>query len=103
MKQIGIIGAGIMAQGMEQNFLKHNYKVYIWNRTKDHVQEMLDRGAEWCESPKAIAEAADIVIECVSDDEASRRVWTDTETGILAGAGKGKVLIASSSLSLGWT
>jgi 3-hydroxyisobutyrate dehydrogenase-like beta-hydroxyacid dehydrogenase len=47
--------------------------------------------------------ASDILIECVTDDEASRNVWTDPETGILAGASSDGVYIATSSLSLEWT
>lgn len=103
MKRIGMVGGGIMAAGMAQNFLKHGYEVHVWNRTKDHVKPLLDAGAEWCESPKSVAESSDITIECVTDDDASRKVWTDRENGILAGAAKGKVYIVSSSLSLGWT
>lgn len=102
MKRIGIIGGGIMAAGMAQNFLKNGYAVHVWNRTKAHVQPLLDAGVAWGETPKDVAMAADIVIECVSDDAASRQVWTDAETGILAGADATKVLIASSSLSLAW-
>ncbi len=102
MKQIGIIGGGIMAAGMVRNFLENNYIVYVWNRTKDHVQPLLESGARWCETPKDVATNADIVIECVSDDDASRHVWTDETSGILTGADTGKVLIASSSLSLDW-
>lgn len=103
MKQIGIIGAGIMAEGMAQNFLKNGYTVHVWNRTQARVGDLVAAGATWEKTPKAVAAAADIIIECVSDDTASRSVWTDVETGILAGASKGKVYIASSSLSLEWT
>jgi len=103
MKKIGIVGAGIMAAGMTDNFLKAGYEVYLWNRTKERAQMLLDKGAHWCESPKDVAAAADIVIECVTDDEASRQVWTDPQTGIFAGAKKGSVYIASSSLSIEWT
>lgn len=103
MKSIGIVGAGIMARGMVQNFLKHGYEVHLWNRTKANVQAELEASAIWQGAPRAVAEAADIVIECVSDDEASRQVWSDPETGILAGSSLGKVYIASSSLSLDWT
>lgn len=103
MKRMGIVGAGIMANGMAQNFLKHGYPVFVWNRTREHVENLLEAGAQWCDSPKAVAEASDITIECVSDDDASRKVWTDAEAGILAGASKDKVYIASSSLSLDWT
>jgi len=102
-KRIGIIGAGIMAKGIAQNFLKNGHEVHVWNRTKENVEAELNAGVKWEETPKEVAVAANIIIECVSDDAASRQVWTDVETGILAGAGNEKVLIASSSLSLGWT
>ncbi len=103
MKTIGIIGAaGIMANGMARNYLKHGYTVNVWNRSADKLQPLVEAGATVCATPKAVAELSDIVIECVSDDEASRAVWLGDE-GILAGAKAGAVLIASSSLSLDWT
>jgi 3-hydroxyisobutyrate dehydrogenase len=100
MKTIGMVGGGIMAQGMARNFLQAGYEVRIWNRTKDRVAEVLEAGAQWAATPRKAA-GADIVIECVTDDEASRAVWTGDD-GILAGASKTAVLIASSSLSLVW-
>jgi 3-hydroxyisobutyrate dehydrogenase-like beta-hydroxyacid dehydrogenase len=87
---------------MAQNFLKHGYDVYVWNRTKDHVGPLLAAGARWCESPTAVAESSDIIIECVTNDEASREVWTSADTGILTGAVPGKTYIVSSSLSIAW-
>ncbi len=102
MKTIGIIGAGIMATGMAQNFLKKNHEVFVWNRTVDHLDTVVDAGAQLCDSPRAVAGKADIVIECVSDDDASRSVWHG-ERGILAGADNSKILMTSASLSLDWT
>jgi 3-hydroxyisobutyrate dehydrogenase-like beta-hydroxyacid dehydrogenase len=101
-KRIGIIGAGIMAKGMAYNFLKHGYETTIWNRTKSHADDVVGAGAKWGDSPKEVTQNSDIIIECVSDDSASRLAWTDPETGIFAGATNGKVYIASSSLSLDW-
>lgn len=102
MNKIGIIGAGIMAAGMTQNFLKAGYEVAVWNRTESRLAPLLAAGATQARSPKEVAEISDIVIECVSDDAASRDVWTG-DNGILAGADGDNVLIASSSLSLAWT
>jgi 3-hydroxyisobutyrate dehydrogenase-like beta-hydroxyacid dehydrogenase len=102
MKKIGVIGAGIMATGMAQNFLKHDYEVFVWNRSKAKLEPLIANGAQSLETPKAVTETSDIIIECVSDDEASKDVWQGNE-GILAGANDSKVLIASSSLSLNWT
>lgn len=102
MRKIGIVGAGIMPAGMAQNFLKAGYEVTMWNRTPERLQPLIEAGAQHCDSPKEVAVAADIIIECVSDDEASRSVWVG-EKGILAGSNTQKVLITSASLSLGWT
>lgn len=102
MKKVGIIGAGIMAAGMAQNFLKHGYEVIVWNRSPEKLEPLIANGAEHGDTPKAVASSADIIIECVSNDEASRHVWLGAH-GIIAGANRSKVLIASSSLSLNWT
>jgi 3-hydroxyisobutyrate dehydrogenase len=103
MKRIGIIGGGIMAKGMARNFIDKGYSLTLWNRTRAHVADLIDAGADWAESPKEVAATSDILIECVTDDEASRKVWTDPETGILAGARPDGIYAASSSLSLEWT
>lgn len=102
MNKIGFIGAGIMAAGMTQNFLKAGYQVFIWNRSPERLVPLTSAGAVACETPRAVTEQADIIIECVSDDTASRKVWTGDD-GILAGADISKVLIVSSSLSIKWT
>ncbi len=101
-KRIGLVGAGIMPAGMAYNFLKNGYEVYIWNRSPERLEPIIKAGANACDSPKAVAQKSDIVIECVSDDDASRSVWTG-EQGILVGADRDKVLITSASLSLDWT
>src|SRR5581483_8434600 len=101
MKKIGIVGAGIMAAGMAQNFLKHGYKVAVYNRSEERLKPLIKSGATKAKTPREVTSSSNIVIECVSDDEASKSVWIG-EQGILAGASSDKVLIASSSLSLGW-
>lgn len=103
--RIGIVGAGIMAKGMARNFLKHGHTVTIWNRTAKNVSDLVEAGAHEGASPRAVAEVSDLIIECVTDDEASREMWTNPQTGILAAAqeGDGKVYAASSTLSLAWT
>ena len=102
MKRIGVIGGGIMAKGMVHNFLKAGHDVYVWNRTQKNIDDLIDAGAKRATAPRDVAKVVDILIECVTDDEASKQVWTDEETGILAGSHKQGVYIASSSLSLSW-
>lgn len=102
MKRIGIAGAGIMAGGMALNFLKHGYEVRVWNRSPERLKALLQKGVRAASSPKALTEQSDIVVECVSDDDASRSVWLEDD-GILAGAHADVILITSATLSLFWT
>jgi 3-hydroxyisobutyrate dehydrogenase-like beta-hydroxyacid dehydrogenase len=91
-----------MPAGMAVNFLKHGVKVFVWNRSPQRLSPLKKAGAIVCESPNHVSQKADIIIECVSDDEASKSVWLGKD-GILAGADTNKVLITSASLSLDWT
>jgi 3-hydroxyisobutyrate dehydrogenase len=100
-KKIGIVGVGIMGAGMVKNFLKNDYEVYVWNRGKDRLKELIQAGAKELNTPKDVAEKADMIFEVTSDDNSSRAVWLGDD-GILSGAISGKILIASSTLSIPW-
>jgi len=98
MKSIGIVGTGIMGSGIAANFLKHDYSVFVWNKTADKVKI---QGAVMCTTPREVTEHSEIVFEVTAHDESSRMAWLGDE-GILAGASTNKVLIASSTLSIAW-
>lgn len=102
MKKIGIVGLGIMGRGMADNFLKNKYEVYVWNRTKSVADKFKKKGAIVCFSPAEVAEKADITFEVTANDQSSKQVWTG-RNGILKGADKNKILIASATLSAQWT
>lgn len=102
MKTIGIVGTGIMASGIAQNYLKAGYTVYIWNRTAQKTVALQSAGAKLLASPKAVAEQADIIFEVTATDESSQSVWQG-ESGILAGANQNSILITSATLTANWT
>jgi 3-hydroxyisobutyrate dehydrogenase-like beta-hydroxyacid dehydrogenase len=102
MKKIGVVGLGIMGSGMAENFLKHGYELYVWNRHPKKAEKLVQKGAELCKTPKEVAEKAEMVFEVTANDETSREMWTSGNS-ILAGASKDSVLIASATLSAAWT
>jgi 3-hydroxyisobutyrate dehydrogenase len=57
----------------------------------------LDAGAKWAESPKAVAEAADIVALCVWDGKAVEEVVFGPN-GVAAGGTTGKLLVDHSTI-----
>jgi len=102
-RKIRIIGLGIMGAGIAGNFLKNGHPVFLWNRTAERLEKFRGTsGAVLCETPGKVCENSEIVFEITADDSSSRSVWLG-EKGILSGANYGKILVASSTLSAGWT
>jgi 3-hydroxyisobutyrate dehydrogenase len=102
-QKIAILGCGAMGSRMAQNLLNANYPVVVYNRTAAKVQSLIDRGALYAATPKAAAVQAEIVISMVTDDDASRSIWLDPETGALSGLQQDQIAIESSTLTIGWT
>ena len=98
MQTIGFVGFGSMGHPMARRLLEAGYEVYGYNRTKEKVNDLLGQGMNWCDSPRAAAEAADVVISMVSDDKALEAVATGDD-GILSGLGKGKIYVDMSTVS----
>ena len=90
--KIGFIGTGVMGRGIVNNLLKANYDVVVYNRTKAHAQSVLDNGATWADGPKAIAEAADLVITMVGyPKDVEEQYYGDN--GLFAGAHAGQIFV----------
>ena len=90
--KIGFIGTGVMGRGIINNLLIANYDVVVYNRTKAHAQSVLDNGATWADGPKAIAEAADLVITMVGyPKDVEEQYYGDN--GLFAGAHAGQIFV----------
>lgn len=89
---IGWIGTGVMGASMCGHLLQARYAVTVFSRTKAKAQPLLDRGAAWAESPRAVAERSTVIITMVGFPRDVREVYFGAE-GILAGARPGSILI----------
>ena len=89
---IGWIGTGVMGSSMCGHLLTAGYRVTVHSRTQSKVQPLLDRGAQWAESPRAVAAASDVLITMVGFPQDVHTVYF-AETGVLAGARAGTILI----------
>lgn len=98
---VAVLGLGIMGSGMARRLLSSGFPVAVYSRTREKASPLAENGAVVCSSPGEAAEHADVVISMVSDDAASRAVWTGKE-GALGAARRGSVLVESSTLSVGW-
>lgn len=98
MKRIGFIGIGLMGREMSRCILAAGYPLTIWNRTPKKAEEILAAGAQWAQSPKAVAQASDVVMVMVTDSAASEAVICG-KNGVLEGAHPGMILIDMGSIA----
>jgi 3-hydroxyisobutyrate dehydrogenase len=89
---IGWIGTGVMGSSMCGHVLQAGYRVTLHSRTKAKAQPLLDLGATWTENPRAVATDSDLLFTMVGFPQDVRTVYFG-ETGILAGAQPGTVLV----------
>ncbi len=98
MANIGFVGLGVMGSRMVKRLLDAGHTVTGYNRTKTKAQWLLDVGMRWAETPRAIAETADIILSMVTNTAALRAV-AEGPDGILAGLGPGKIYVDMSTVS----
>jgi len=96
--RLGFIGLGLMGRPMTQRLLAAGYTVTVWNRSREKLAPLLDKGARAADSPAAVARAADIVLMCVTDQHAAESVLFGPD-GIAAGGAPGKLVVDFSSIA----
>ena len=102
MAKISVLGLGAMGSRMAANLIKAGHTLSVWNRTPAAAAALVVAGASLKQTPKDAVSDADFVIAMVRDNEASRALWLNAETGALAGMKPGAVAIESSTLSPAW-
>lgn len=96
--KIGFIGLGIMGKPMSKNLLKAGYDLVVMNRSKAAVEELAALGARAANTPKEVADHADIVITMLPNSPQVRTVVLG-ENGIIEGARSGLIVIDMSSVA----
>jgi 3-hydroxyisobutyrate dehydrogenase-like beta-hydroxyacid dehydrogenase len=102
MRKIAFLGLGAMGSHMAQNLINAGHKVTVWNRDASKATALGHEKTRIAATPRAAALRADYVISMVRDDEASKHVWLDPETGALWGMPEGAVAIETSTLTVNW-
>src|SRR5207244_3658078 len=90
--RVGWVGTGVMGRWMCQHLINEGYKATVYNRTKDKAKPLLDAGAAWVDTPKAVAERSDVVFAIVGFPPDVREVFLGAQ-GALAGSRPGSVLV----------
>jgi len=98
MANLGYVGLGVMGGRMASRLLDKGHSVTGHNRTRSKAEWLVERGMRWADSPRAVAEAADVVFVMVTNSSALEAVASGPD-GLLAGLGAGKLLVDMSTVS----
>lgn len=96
--RIGFIGLGHMGGTMAARFLDAGYEVHGESRSQDHARELVDRGLHWHDTPREVAEAADVIFTSIPDDGALDAIGSGPD-GILEGLDPEEVWVDVSTVS----
>jgi 3-hydroxyisobutyrate dehydrogenase len=95
---IGFVGLGHMGGNIAARLLAAGYTVYGETRSKERAQHLVDEGLGWCDTPREVAAASEIVFTSIPDDAALQDVASGPD-GIVAGLEAGKVWVDVSTVS----
>ncbi|MEX0794730.1 MAG: NAD(P)-dependent oxidoreductase [Pirellulaceae bacterium] len=90
--KLGWIGTGVMGSSMCGHLIDAGFTATVYNRSKDKAAGLIEKGATWADTPKAVAEASDVIFTIVGFPQDVREVILGDD-GVLAGSKKGNVIV----------
>lgn len=97
--KLGFLGLGIMGYPMARNLLRAGHSVAVWSHTLVKARKLgAEEHADVCETPRQVAEVADIIFLCVGDTAMSEKV-TLGEGGLLDGIRPGAIVADCSTVA----
>jgi len=98
MANLGFIGLGLMGSRIVKWLLDAGHQVAGYNRTPAKAEELVEAGMHWCNTPRQVAQAANITFSMVSDTSALKSIANGSD-GVLAGLSPGKIYVDMSTVS----
>jgi 3-hydroxyisobutyrate dehydrogenase-like beta-hydroxyacid dehydrogenase len=85
---VGFVGLGTMGGKMATNLLKAGYKVVVHDLHRQAASHHLQEGAEWADTPRALAERSDVILSSLPEPADVERVALGAD-GLIEGVKKG--------------
>jgi len=95
---VGFVGLGAMGALIVRRLMDGGHRVTGWNRSREKAEELIKAGMRWAASPRAVAEASDIVISIVTDAAAVKAVALGPD-GVVSGLRKGGIFADMSTIA----
>src|SRR5258708_3685430 len=96
--KVGFIGLGNMGGRIAQRLINHGYQLSVYDRELAKAKAIAAQGGTVATSIVELARTVDVLLSCLTNDEAVRSVYTGSK-GVLAGARPGIVVLEMSTIS----
>ena len=97
--KIGFIGLGTMGRHMAANLQKAGHELIVHDVRREAAEPHVKAGARWVDSPRAVAEASEVVFTSLPEPKDVEAVALDEKTGLLSGLTAGKAFFDLSTNS----
>ena len=96
--KLGFIGLGNMGNRIAKRLLDHGYQLTVYDLDAAKAQALAAQGGIVAKDIPELVENSDVVLTCLTNDEAVESVFTGSE-GIFAGARPGTIVLEMSTIS----
>jgi 3-hydroxyisobutyrate dehydrogenase-like beta-hydroxyacid dehydrogenase len=96
--KLGFIGLGQMGSRMAMRLLNHGYHLEVYDLDAAKAQAIAARGGLVAKNVLDLARTADVVLTCLTNDEAVDRAFTGPD-GIFAGTRPGTIVLEMSTIA----
>lgn len=90
--KIGFIGTGVMGEAMARHLQLAGHELFVYNRTKEKAQLLIDHGATWADDVIGVAKQADIIFTIIGMPNDVADVYLG-EAGLITHAKSGTILV----------
>jgi 3-hydroxyisobutyrate dehydrogenase-like beta-hydroxyacid dehydrogenase len=95
--RLGFIGIGNMGSRIARRLLEHGYRLMAYNRSREAAEALVKYGARVADSVSILAFESDVILSCLTNDEAVKSVYTDPQ-GVFASVRRGSAIIDLSTV-----
>jgi 3-hydroxyisobutyrate dehydrogenase-like beta-hydroxyacid dehydrogenase len=97
MERIAYLGLGTMGSGMAAKLIEAGYPVTVWNRTAEKCDPLVRMGAAKASSPAEAVADVNVIMYCLSNDDAVESVLYADE-GVMEGGHSGQIAMDMSTV-----
>jgi 3-hydroxyisobutyrate dehydrogenase len=88
--KVGFIGVGTMGRHMAANLQKVGHELIVHDARREAAEPHVKAGARWADTPRAVAEASEVVFTSLPGPAEVEAVALDEKQGLLSGLTAGK-------------